>query len=490
MKRKLLIFGLVLAILFGIEYKDRAEARTTIGLNVFFDALEPYGDWVSAPDYGYVWHPRGVERGWRPYSDGQWLWSDYGWLWSSHEPWGWATYHYGRWVFDNYYGWVWMPGTVWAPAWVTWYTSPGYIGWAPLPPDDYFFSGIGIGFNYNNYDDDYYHDRYHGRRHRRSYIDPSHCVFVPSHNFLKHRINSVAIASSRNITIINNTKNITNIKVVNNNVVNYGPDVRVLEKETRAKIRKINVVESGLTVTRGAAKVNQLEGDKYYAFRPRVVKKGNEAPILRGNIKKDSVGVENKKVDLGVPAYEKTTRKNEPFIPKNKFDDSSTRAYGIDKLNKKGNLIRSKNEEIKIPNENVFEEFPNRENSIKLENKRRGNSLVKENAFQPQVRHTYSEDKYPARQSLKKESLLDSSDLKQPKKANSGSYLSPRTNKDLGHRKEISTGNERIYRQGSTNLRKNVKSDVQKYQSNRGAVNYQSMFKNVPKNSTNPRNRF
>jgi hypothetical protein len=491
MKKKLLIMGLALAMLFGVEYKDRAEARTTISLNVFFDSLAPYGDWVSAPDYGYVWYPRGVGRSWRPYSDGQWLWSDHGWLWSSYEPWGWATYHYGRWVYDNYYGWVWVPGTVWAPAWVTWYTSPGYVGWAPLPPDDYFFSGIGIGFNYHNYND--YDDYYYRDRHRRhSYIDPSHCVFVPSRHFLDHRIHSVAVAPSRNITIINNTKNVTNIKVVNNSVVNYGPDVRIFEKERGAKIRKINVVESDLTATRGGAKINQLKGDKFYAFRPHVVKKGNETPILKGNVKKVSLGIENKKDDLVAPKYEKTTRKNETFIHKNNFEDPSNQDYRIEKLgNKKGNLLRNKNEDIRIPNQNSFEELPNRRNSIKLENKKRGNSLVRGSAFQAQVRHTSSEDKYPSHKNLEKKPLSESNDLRQPKKENKGSYLSPRVNKDLDYRSDLNVGKERIYKQGSTpQLQKNVKSDLYRYQGNRETLNHQSKLRIEPKNSRNPKHKF
>src|SRR6266496_1683468 len=38
------------------------------------------------------------------------------------------------------YGWVWIPGTVWAPAWVTWTYNDNYVGWAPLPPSIVFGS--------------------------------------------------------------------------------------------------------------------------------------------------------------------------------------------------------------------------------------------------------------------------------------------------------------------------------------------------------------
>src|SRR5258708_24450962 len=46
----------------------------------------------------------------------------------------WACYHYGSWLYDPAYGWVWIPGTEWAPAWVVWREAPDYIGWAPCGP--------------------------------------------------------------------------------------------------------------------------------------------------------------------------------------------------------------------------------------------------------------------------------------------------------------------------------------------------------------------
>ena len=40
--------------------------------------------------------------------------------WASEEPFGWATYHYGRWGYSDRMGWFWVPGNRWAPAWVAW----------------------------------------------------------------------------------------------------------------------------------------------------------------------------------------------------------------------------------------------------------------------------------------------------------------------------------------------------------------------------------
>ena len=41
-------------------------------------------------------------------------------MWISAESFGWATYHYGNWMYDRYQGWVWIPGLDWGPAWVDW----------------------------------------------------------------------------------------------------------------------------------------------------------------------------------------------------------------------------------------------------------------------------------------------------------------------------------------------------------------------------------
>ena len=52
----------------------------------------------------------------------------------TNEPFAWAVYHYGRWGYDEDYGWFWVPGDTWAPAWVQWRYSDDYVGWAPVGP--------------------------------------------------------------------------------------------------------------------------------------------------------------------------------------------------------------------------------------------------------------------------------------------------------------------------------------------------------------------
>jgi len=102
-------------------------------VHAFYDALAPYGEWISIEE-ATVWRPLHVRDGWRPYSMGRWVWTDFGWYWVSAEPFGWAVFHYGRWARDNYYGWIWVPDRTWGPGWVDWRYNDDFIGWAPLPP--------------------------------------------------------------------------------------------------------------------------------------------------------------------------------------------------------------------------------------------------------------------------------------------------------------------------------------------------------------------
>jgi len=112
-------------------------------VGVFYDQLEPYGTWYDDPSYGWTFTP--TTASYQPYSNGHWKYTANGMLWVSADPFGWATDHYGRWVYRN--RWVWVPDTKWAPAWVSWRHGDGVVGWAPVgystasyvPDDDWHF---------------------------------------------------------------------------------------------------------------------------------------------------------------------------------------------------------------------------------------------------------------------------------------------------------------------------------------------------------------
>ncbi len=117
--------------------------------------LDAYGQWQDVPEYGHVWAPANVGVDWAPYRFGRWIWQDpWGWTWVSDEPWGWAPYHYGRWV-TRASRWYWVPVSpnvrhvAYAPALVAfvgggpgWSASVsiggggGFVGWFPLGPRD------------------------------------------------------------------------------------------------------------------------------------------------------------------------------------------------------------------------------------------------------------------------------------------------------------------------------------------------------------------
>lgn len=105
---------------------------------VQFEAtLSPYGEWVAVPRFGRVWRPAVtvVGRDFEPYAtNGQWVFTDQGWVFESDYAFSWAVYHYGRWYRDPGYGWVWVRGNDWAPAWVDWRSGGGYVGWVPMAP--------------------------------------------------------------------------------------------------------------------------------------------------------------------------------------------------------------------------------------------------------------------------------------------------------------------------------------------------------------------
>ena len=214
------------------DVKSSADRRT---LDLFYDQLDPSGDWLEVEGYGYVFRPTAAgDRHWRPYMDGAWLRSDQGWVWKSNEPFGWATYHYGRWIRLNKRGWVWVPGSEWAPAWVAWRANEDYIGWAPLPPEAYSPNGFNFAV------DDYYD------------IGASSYVFVTRRNFTGGKTYAGRFVDpDRNGRIVAETENVTNISYQQVNrqtvIVNEGPSLASVSDPGAAPVTtfKVHRIEAG-----------------------------------------------------------------------------------------------------------------------------------------------------------------------------------------------------------------------------------------------------
>jgi len=111
-----------------------------------------YGEWLWDNMYGYVWRPfldRMDYPGWRPYYVGSWTSVGGQLYWVPDEPWGWVPYHLGIWQWDKKLGWVWLPGSMFAPAWVDWEFFFGHLGWRPWSLFDW-YDGFHTGFGYMN----------------------------------------------------------------------------------------------------------------------------------------------------------------------------------------------------------------------------------------------------------------------------------------------------------------------------------------------------
>jgi hypothetical protein len=103
--------------------------------------LDRHGRWEQDPELGPVWIPLNVAVDWAPYTVGRWVWvSPWGWTWVDQAPWGFAPFHYGRWV-QRYSRWCWTPGSYVArPVY-----SPALVNWSEPPP--VYRPGVSISLN-------------------------------------------------------------------------------------------------------------------------------------------------------------------------------------------------------------------------------------------------------------------------------------------------------------------------------------------------------
>jgi len=221
------------------------SGRAAVDLGLFYDDLAPYGHWVQSASYGWVWSPRVTRAHWRPYLYGHWAWTDWGWTWVSDEPYGWACYHYGRWVDDSDYGWEWIPGDQWGPSWVSWRASDDYVGWAPLPPGGFDVSVASADF-----------------------------VFVPERQFLAPRVANFITPFDQVNGIFPRTRSFTNYQISNNRVFNAGVPVDRIQQAIGRPVPRFQVADQSFA-QRHQTRIAQ---NRVAMFRPQVQKARNVAP--------------------------------------------------------------------------------------------------------------------------------------------------------------------------------------------------------------------
>ncbi|KQR72246.1 DUF6600 domain-containing protein [Pedobacter sp. Leaf176] len=222
------------------SYQDDGYNTGNVSLQTFYDELSPYGTWIQDPQYGYVWRPDVDQNEFRPYyTNGRWAMTEYGNTWVSNYDWGWAPFHYGRWVINSYRQWIWLPDTNWGPAWVDWRSGDGYYGWAPMAPS------ININLSFGR--------RYSVPEFCWNFI-PQASIYINTFPRYDYGRNNVYI---RNTTIINNTY------VYNRRSYYGGPR---LEDIRRATNRNVTVYRYAQSNRPGASRIDNRSVSIY---RPR-----------------------------------------------------------------------------------------------------------------------------------------------------------------------------------------------------------------------------
>ena len=182
--------------------EEHAVARRYVSDDVVgYEDLDDYGGWRQVPEYGTVWFPHVTVVDWAPYRYGHWAWiSPWGWTWVDDAPWGFAPFHYGRWVnVRGAWGWVPCPPRTVAVAYVRPVYAPALVAWVGGP---HFAVGIGVGGGV-------------GVNVGWFPLAPRE-VYVPSYRVSRTYINNVNVSNTTvNQTVINNYYNTT---VVNKNV--------------------------------------------------------------------------------------------------------------------------------------------------------------------------------------------------------------------------------------------------------------------------------
>ncbi|MEY2574264.1 MAG: hypothetical protein QOJ87_2477, partial [Verrucomicrobiota bacterium] len=238
--------------------------RVDLSIDFFYDNLGDGGSWIEAGDYGYCWQPSvaASNTSWRPYADGYWAYTDQGWTWISYEDFGWATYHYGRWIRLRGRGWVWVPGREWGPAWVSWRTGGDYVGWAPLPPRR---AG-----------------EYWDERPITARVDIDFDIGPANYNFIDVRyigepvLRERIFAPDQNVACITRTVNVTNITYNNSAVYNYGPDYTTISRYSTRPIQRLSLQRDSNSDPSTATQSKtfmRVQGDKLMVAAPQQLQK-------------------------------------------------------------------------------------------------------------------------------------------------------------------------------------------------------------------------
>ncbi len=263
------------------DFAETDEDLSAVDYKEFYDQLAPHGEWVqvqpeeiglepriaatgssagskdalssanTSVNMIYVWKPApelavvnttGTTPVYVPYSNGQWINSDAGWYFKGATPVEETVSHHGRWVNTPSAGWLWVPGRVWAPAWVDWKQNDDYVSWAPLPPSVYLVNGIM----------------------NAPVIDNNNYVVVERKYFLEpevYKYNNVYYSDGSRI-LVSGFTGIPGIVLVNNAVINRGPDPNIIQYIYGRDIETVKIKHVG------NYKDVRYSNGEYFVYKP------------------------------------------------------------------------------------------------------------------------------------------------------------------------------------------------------------------------------
>jgi len=318
----------------GLDLKKETSSSEkhgrTISISDLFGVKDAYAGGVAFGAF-FIWRPSPElavsivagepEPYYVPYANGQWVYTDAGWYFAAPTYYEEIVHHYGRWIYSPALGWVWVPGRVWAPAWVEWRVSPGYVAWMPLAPSVYIVN------NYI-YSPPIYENRF--------IIVENRYFYEPFIYKYKHHGNKI---------FINEMTRVDGIKIVNNRIYNYGPELTVIEKDRGSKIDivKINRVKDIKDVKHAGSEINSYSPD----FK-RIKNKGSDSPGTFKPNKYESFSdkksrMNNDKNITGDNKNQGSDDKNHPDKLKQNDNKNRDVLKNNDKKNKDNNITKDNN---------------------------------------------------------------------------------------------------------------------------------------------------
>ncbi len=341
MKKLMLVSAILMLVL---VIKTEAFTRHNgVDFNFFYSSLSPYGEWVEIDYDVYAWRPVGVRHHWRPYSDGRWVWTNHGWYWDSYEPFGWATFHYGRWYYDEYYGWMWLPDNEWGPAWVDWRYDDDYIGWSPLPPYAHFGIDFGIHFSIDWYAPVHYWN------------------FVRYNHFCGHNVHTYIVADKYRNDIYKHTKYRNDYGYRDGRVINRGVDRDFVERRSGSRITERELVST--------TRLRDDNGNRSRDSRVEVYRPSDEDVKRTRNIDKFEIRKSERTTNLDLKKVEKNRivrpdnkTSERVIINKENRNTETLKRNDEKKVNTERNIIRNEERTINKNNEVRIEKKNNPEN--------------------------------------------------------------------------------------------------------------------------------